>query len=395
MARGLPALFPVREIRTARARLGAITLGAVAAGRSGGRADGNGSGRMTSGPVRFRRLPLLGAGGDLRADIEAWLGSAPMAALVEEFGGDPADYAAGPLPGPVPGPISGRSAGSTAFPGSAPGAALRARLAALDRFTERWDTRQGRERNLAAELELSPDRQDLVVDAANALGLRGDPPRHRHYDHMLMLGGLVRACVARPSYAAQLIRAGEITADEVTTLGGHRPFTGDEFEQADQLGWGALTEEYEALDAGTRRAFDLGAPERVEGERFGDVGGTWGVRHYRTGDGLPVRVVAAPSSEPSVRRANTADSYTFFAEHVAKLAPGARLLLISTAIYVLPQHVAALRVLALPYGVEVDTVGGKPTNRPVLPLSHYSATKYLLEVRSTVRALILLEPLLG
>jgi len=318
---------------------------------------------------RFRRRPLIGASGDLAADTEAWLASEPLGALVAEFGGDPSRY------GPAAGPLT-------------------ARLARLDAFTERWDTRQGRERNLAAELELSEAQERLVIDAANALGLRGDPPRHRHYDHMLMLGGLVRACVARPSYAAHLIREGEITAGEVTTLGAHRPFVGNEFEQADLLGWGTLTEEYEALDAGTRRAFELGEPEFEEGERFPDIGSTWGVKHYRTADGLPVRVVAAPSSEPAIRRANTADSYKFFAEHVANLKPGERLLLLSAAIYVLPQHVAALRILALPYGVEVDTIGAKPTNRPKLPLSHYSATKYLLEVRSTVRALAQLVSIL-
>jgi hypothetical protein len=311
----------------------------------------------------FQRQPLIGASGDLAADTEAWLACEPLAVLVAQFGGDPAVYR------------------DTALP-------LATRLARLDAFTERWDTRQGLERNLAAELELSPEQESRIIDAANALGLRGDPPRHKHYDHILMLGGLVRACVARPSYAAYLLREREITVGEVTTLGAHRPFVGNEFEQAEQLGWGPLTEEYEALDAGTRRAFELGEPESEEGERFEDVGSTWGVKHYRSADGLPVRVVAAPSSEPALRRANTADSYKFFAEHVANLKPGERLLLISTAIYVLPQHVAALRILALPYGADVDTVGAKPTNRPWLPLSHYSATKYLLEVRSTVRALV-------
>ena len=347
---------------------------------------------MTSEPGRFRRLPLIGASGDQRADIEAWLASEPLAVLVREFGGDPARYAAAGAANAAAERAAGQAAEADAVERGA--ASLAGRLAALDAFTERWDTRRGRERNLAEELELKPGQEELIVDASNALGLRGDPPKYDRYDHMLMLGGLVRACVARPSYAAHLIREGEITAGEVTTLGAHRPFVGNEFEQAEQLGWGALTEEYEALDAGTRRAFELGEPEREEGERTADVGGTWGVKHYRTADGLPVRVVAAPSSEPAVRRADTADSYTFFAEYVAKLAPGERLLLISTAIYVLPQHVAALRILALPYGVEVDTIGGKPTNRPKLPLSHYSATKYLLEVRSTVRALRRLVPLL-
>ncbi|MBR7837512.1 hypothetical protein KDL01_29805 [Actinospica durhamensis] len=317
----------------------------------------------------FTRLPLIGTSGDLRADAQEWLGSRPLAALVELFGGDPGDYADRRVPLPD-------------------------RLAKLDLFTEQWDTRQGRERNLAAELDLTPAQSGLVIDAANALGLRGQAPRHRHYDHMLMLGGLVRACVARPSYAAQLIRSGEITAGEVTTLGAHRPFVGNEFEQAEQLGWGDLREEYEALDAGTRRAFELGEPEREEGEQHPDVGGTWGVKHYRGAEGLPVRVVAAPSSEPDRRRADTADSYTFFARHVAALRPGERLLLISTAIYVLPQHLAAVRILALPFGVEVDTIGALPTNRPRLPLSNYSATKYLLEVRSTVRALSRLAPAL-
>ena len=320
-------------------------------------------------PETFTRLPLIGTSGDLRADVQEWLASRPLAALVGLFGGDPGDYADRRVP-------------------------LADRLAELDLFTEQWDTRQGRERNLAAELDLTPAQSGLVIDAANALGLRGQAPRHRHYDHMLMLGGLVRACVARPSYAAELIRSGEITAGEVTTLGAHRPFVGNEFEQAEQLGWGDLREEYEALDAGTRRAFELGEPEREEGTRRPDVGGTWGVKHYRSAEGLPVRVAAAPSSEPGRRRADTADSYTFFARHVAALRPGERLLLISTAIYVLPQHLAAVRILALPFGVEVDTIGALPTNRPRLPLSNYSATKYLLEVRSTVRALSRLAPLL-
>ena len=56
---------------------------------------------------------------------------------------------------------------------------------------------------------------------------------------------------------------------------------------------------------------------------------------------------------------------------VSYLRPGRRLLMITTPIYVPSRHLAAVRMLALPHCVEIDTVG----------------TKYLLEVRSTIRAL--------
>lgn len=102
---------------------------------------------------------------------------------------------------------------------------------------------------------------------------------------------------------------------------------------------------------------------------------------------MPVQVAAAPSSEPTKRRADTPDSYAFFAKQLAALQPGERLLMVTTPIYVPAQHAAAVRMLALPYGVEVDTVGNEPGVIPGAAVQQFSATKYLLEVRSTVRAL--------
>jgi hypothetical protein len=98
-------------------------------------------------------------------------------------------------------------------------------------------------------------------------------------------------------------------------------------------------------------------------------------------------VVAAPSSEPEKRRADTPDSYDFFAKHVATLQGGERLLMVTTPIYVPAQHAAAVRMLALPYGVEVDTVGNEAGVIPGAPAQQFTATKYLLEVRSTVHSL--------
>ncbi|MGW2081925.1 hypothetical protein ACWCOW_34255 [Streptomyces sp. NPDC001939] len=301
--------------------------------------------------------------------MDAWLASAPVRALVEAFARTSDDR--------------NLLEALTAAKGEPSD-----RLAELDTFTDRWDTRQGLERNQAAELPLTAEQQELVLAAGTALGLRGGARlRFRRYDHVLVLGGLIRACLVRPAYAAHLINTGRIEAGAITALGGHRPFVGDEFQLAAEAGVPELDEEYEAMDFGTRRAFGLSEPERVEGEASDLPGGTWGVKYYRSDQGVAVHVVAAPSSEPGVRRANTPDSYDFFARRLAELQPGQRLLMVTTPIYVPAQHAAAVRMLALPFGVEVDTVGNEPTAVSGTPVSNFSATKYLLEVRSAVRAM--------
>jgi hypothetical protein len=319
--------------------------------------------------ARFEQVPLVGTGTDPAGDVDVWLASPPVHALAEAFAATPDDRNL----------LEALTAGK---------GETSDRLAALDTFTDRWDTRQGLERNQAKELPLSAEQEEIVLAAAVALGMRGAAAlRFRRYDHVLILGGLIRACLVRPAYAAHLLGTGQIEAGSVTGLGGHRPFVGDEFQLAAEAGAPELDEEYEAMDFGMRRAFGLAAPERVEGEVSELPGGTWGVRRYRTGDGMTVQVVAAPSSEPGVRRANTPDSYDFFAKRIAKLRHGQRLLLVTTPIYVPAQHTAAVRMLALPFGVEVDTVGNEPGVIPGTPATSFSATKYLLEVRSAVRAM--------
>lgn len=319
--------------------------------------------------VRFQQVPLVGTGACPTGDVDVWLASPAVHALVEAFAVTSDDRKLLEALAAAKGDTNDR-------------------LVALDAFTDRWDTRRGLERNQAGELPLTPEQDELVLAAAAALGLCGGAPlRFRRYDHVLILGGLIRACLARPAHAADLIRTGRIEAGSITALGGHRPFVGDEFRLAAEAGAPQLVEEYEAMDFGTRRAFGLSEPERVEGEVSDLPGGTWGVRHYRTDEGVTVHVVAAPSSEPGVRRANTPDSYDFFARRVVELRPGQRLLMVTTPIYVPAQHTAAFRMLALPFGVEVDTVGNGPAAASGAPASNFTATKYLLEVRSAIRAM--------
>ncbi|MFJ8941110.1 AAA family ATPase [Streptomyces sp. NPDC102365] len=326
--------------------------------------------------VRYDPIPLVGAGENMRQRINEWISSEPMAALVTAFR-DKDDLHAKELHGTP--------------------ADLRERVGRLYAFSQKkWQNRlAGQERNATSELPITEEQRDAVLAASTALGLHQGPgPRHRDYDHVLLLGGLVRACFNRPGYAAQLLADGQVRTESVIALGGHRPFRAvpenpaeDEFTLATRIGHPELSEEYQALDLGTRLAFNLGDPEQTEGERHDNIGGTWGVRHYRASDGISVRVAAAPSSDPASRRAHTGDTYAFFAEHMTELRPGTRLLLVTTPIYVPSQHFTALHRLALPYGVEVETIGGDPAVADPSLSQTFTPTRYLAEVHTALRAL--------
>lgn len=337
--------------RPTRGGFGPVVSGV--AGESGRR-------RYAAGMPPFEPVPPVGSGPDVVSDIAAWSQSQPLRSLVAAFDG-----------------------GNEEFDGD-----VATRLGRLDLFSERWDTRKGAERNLAGQLDLTDDQTELVLAAAQALGLVDPrPPLLSDYDHVFVLGGLVRACVVRPAYAADLIRSGSVRTSEVTALGGHRPFRGDEHELAVKVaGLPDVTEEYEALDAGTRRAFGLGEPKSEEGEVSDLPGGTWSVRSYTDPSGLLVRVAAAPSSAPTRRRADTADTYQWFASRLARLKPGQSLLAVTTAIYVPAQQAAALRMLALPFGVRVETVGVTPGDVIPALAQEFTATHYLQEIRSAIRS---------
>lgn len=306
----------------------------------------------------FEPVPAVGSGVDVADDIDAWISSAPVRALVDAFGG-----------------------GTNLLVGD-----LCGRLVSLDKFSDRWDSRRGVERNLAAPLELTDEQAGLTLAAADALGLVDPrPPQRTEYDHVFALGGLVRACLVRPAYAAQLIRSGEVTTTAVTALGGHRPFGGDEVEIARSVGMLDVDEEYEALDHGTRQAFGLGSLATEIGEDSELPGGTWSVRTYTADDGLRIQVAAAPSTEPAVRRAHTADTYEWFARTLASLHPGQTLLAVTSAIYVPAQQAAALRMLALPFGVHVETVGVRPGSVAPTLAQTFTPSNYLQEIRSAIR----------
>jgi hypothetical protein len=262
----------------------------------------------------------------------------------------------------------------------------------LDAFSCQWDYRGGGERQLAVVVGVPPELAAIVTRAACDLGLAGPfGPLASHYDHVLILGGLVGACFARPLYAARLLGGGatdaQTVASSVTALGAYRVLMSSEVELAESFGCRDVTDEFEAIDAGVRAAFHLGEPLDERGVRSELVGAAWRLRGYLTASGLPVRVVAAPSSVPGQRRANTSDTYRWFATECAQLSPGQRILLVTTDIYARYQHADALRMLAVPYSVGVDVVGMRPGDVDRRLTQEFRPHHYLQEIRSTIRAL--------
>lgn len=291
-------------------------------------------------------------------DVDRWLAEEPLTRVVEAFGG------------------------------KIPDGAVERRLAYLEDFSAaHWEFRKGRERDFIENVRLPDDLGGVVLDAARALGMRGTTrPSRDRYDHVLVLGGLVRACLLRPRFAAAL-RADGVTSRTVTGLTAFRPLSDPE---RTLLGLAApasaADNEMSVMTEGMLHAFDVSAPPtHVEGPEE-DLGvGTWTVRRWNLAD-LALQVVVAPSPDPS-RRANSADTYVFWADQVQHVGTGDSVLLVTSSIYVPYQGAEAVRVLGLPRGVLVETVGIDAKGPEFGTLrQEFHPAHYLQEIRSTVRA---------
>ena len=322
----------------------------------------------------FEEVAVPGQGEDpapelLLAEIAAWVRSEPLQSLITHFGGRlPADD-------------------------------LAAQLAYLDEFTaSAWNFRRRvsdgpKERNQVDADAVSGPDEELAVAAADALGLiRPRPPKHTHVDHLVILGGLVRANLWRSAYAAHLLNHG-VSAGNVTAISAYRDLARndadrslDEFSLLTEFGLPRRDYEWEVMQDCLSRAFDL--PEFTV-ERESDPAAE-GADRYRVASasaaGRQVSLIVAPALEPG-RRANTADGYRYWAEQVQHVKPGDRILAVTTCIYVPYQHAVALQHLALPFGCSVNTVGidfsaiGDDPNP-----QRFRGAHYLLEIRSALLA---------
>lgn len=307
--------------------------------------------------------------GVLLAEIAAWVRSEPLRALVRRFGD---------------GTPSGDLAGELDY---------------LDAFTaQHWNFRRAgaadpKERNQIDQDAISGADEQLVIEAATALGLvRPRPPKYQRYDHVVVLGGLVRANVWRPEYAAHLLRSG-VHADSIVGITAYRDLTvnkevpdRDEYELLKAFGLPRRAYEWQVMEDGLRRAFGLpeftvalqSSPDAVGGARFR-------VAHAESA-GRAVSLVVAPALDGGPR-ANTADGYRYWADQVGHVKPGDQVLAVTTCIYVPYQHAVAIQLLGLPFGCSIDTVGiDFAAVDDSLSPQEFRGAHYLLEIRSALRA---------
>ncbi|WP_422772283.1 hypothetical protein ACN28C_04275 [Plantactinospora sp. WMMC1484] len=333
----------------------------------------------------YQPVPLpSGAAGtsrdDLVAGLTGWVRSRPLRDLVAAFGAELPDRMA-------PAEL----------------------LAWLDDFSARhWDFRRrhgAAERDEVAETDLAPAVAELVRTAAEALGLAGPRPvPARRYDHLLVLGGLARSCLDRTAYAAWLVGTGTVEVGEIAALGSFRPLRPVEIDRlhlpAGRTGGGAPAAqldggyEVDAMELGVRAAFGCPAPVQQRRSAGEITHRSWSVAVYRPAAGPVVRVLAAPSTEPATRRAHTSDTYHFWATEL-RPAPGARLLVLTSQLYVPFQHCDAIRTLGLGYGCQVETVGLDPALFPGHASAEPGADRYLQEIRSAIRSIRNLFGVLG
>lgn len=262
------------------------------------------------------------------------------------------------------------------WPESSP---LRQRIDALADFSVVWDRRNGASRLDIVQTEQDDQVSRTVLGCAQRLGLVEPAPCvGGHYDWVLVLGGLANGCRSRTEFAASLLASSVLTAEHLCLLGSFRALHEGEREEAADFAPGATTE-VGMLSALADRTFPADAQWKttLEGDPDKEPRNAQLSAHRDSRPALSL--YAARSSDPE-RNANSADTYRQFAEDVA--LDGGRLLLISTHIYAPYQHWDAVRVLGLPRGVELETVG----TPPALSRRVFDSAWYLQEIRSALRA---------
>ena len=225
-------------------------------------------------------------------------------------------------------------------------------LDALVAHATAWDLRIGAERDaMPTSVELFPrDTADLIMSIAQDWGMTAAQPPQGEFTVVMPIGGLLRANLSRPQYAADLLARGEITAEMVVALASQRATSRAEQARARALDAPGHSEEA-ALAFGMERAFGLDPGDWSPTNSAGLVRGP-------DHDGASVFMGTAPASSSHGRRATTGEAFAWLL--TTSLLPDDSSVLQITATHCwLANHVALLTTA--PRSMRVRTVGSRMT----------------------------------
>jgi len=270
----------------------------------------------------------------------------------------------------------------------------RERLNALQQLAAaHWDFRKGAERQAVDWNDELIDKEgseqwNTIFAAASQLDMvESSRPHNRHPDYLAILGGANKAPLDRLRYGMESVE----DFKHVVYLGSSRPVSDVEREKAREYAPNAVTE------------FDLGcgAFETLLNARMVDEisevrnGDTWGMRLYEFEHNSETKsgfVLSTPQEihvdHDTKHRATTYDNYQFFADR-AELAryPETTVVGVTTGFYVPGQHLPAVQMLTLPYGVETETIGHDAAYSGVVR----KPSQLLQETKSAIDAAVRLQ----
>jgi len=263
-------------------------------------------------------------------------------------------------------------------------------------FSKQWDFRRLQQEAVAKDIgesarwllndsDLTPLQQDLIEKSAKILGLIGiSEPIEQFYDYVLVLGGARLSCLLRPRLAAKLIKERHIQPKAIILLASSRPVAHSERDATDVYAPNAINE-FDLINAGAEMSFQIKDFTEESCDDPINVNRSWAIRRYNVMMKFPPIVsISSPSSEPDKRRANSADTYEFFFSKF-NVTHGSSLLLVTSQIYVPYQQLEAIRTLALPHDVIVETVGFPSVWGGKLQ-GLAGPSNYLQEIRSTIQS---------
>lgn len=303
----------------------------------------------------------------IKDNIESWMNSDELEEIVFSFGGK------------IPENVS-----------------LEEKAKWLLSFSDCWDYRNkqklcDRKTGENARWEIKNDgitekQYQAVQKGVSALGLLGvEQPQENKFDYIIALGGARFSCLYRPKYIHYLITEAGISTNGIVLLSGMRDILESERVATNMYAPEAQTE-FDLINAGAEQVFQLDE-EYIE-ERYHNQNSNlnWAIRRYIAGSKkIPIVSLSGPSSEPDKRRANSSDTYKFFMQKQS-VESGTKLLLVTSQIYVPYQQIEAVRTLAEPYDIYIETVGFPPEWSNKLQ-GMMEPVNYLQEIRSTIQAI--------